>query len=148
MTSIRPIFLANLHLVLTTALLLENHPALGQGLQSPSFNTLSINSSILSGPSSVDHYANPITINYGALDNATRNNYGFGPSCNVASVAYSGQLFCGYSKIVVNNIGNPIFPGDQFVGHFAFASGAANTTAKSASIFGGNDNVNVTGTVA
>lgn len=47
---------------------------------------------------------------------------------------------------MVNNIGNPTFPGDQFVGHFAFASGAANTTAKSASIFGGNDNVNVTGT--
>lgn len=100
----------------------------------------------ISGSPGADIFLNNIVLGIGALSDATHNIYGFGPTCNVTSASFSGQLFCGYTSLNVSVVGTPGFPNDQYIGHFNLAIGSANTTDADASIFGGNDNVQITGT--
>lgn len=98
------------------------------------------------GSASADVFLNSLTLNIGALSDPGHNIYGFGPTCNVTSASFSGQLFCGYTSLNVSAIGTPNFPNDIYVGHFNLGIASANTTDADASIFTGNDNVQVTGT--
>jgi hypothetical protein len=100
----------------------------------------------LAGSPGGPFYSNPMTLTFGALANAGFNNVGFGPTCIVSSASYSGQLFCNYSSLTVSTLGTPGYPNDQFVGNFSMALGSANTADADASIFAGNDNVQLTGT--
>ena len=90
--------------------------------------------------------ANPMNIVFGALSNAGYWNYGAGPTCSVTSTLYSGQLACSASELTVSALGNVGYPNDQFIANFNLAIATANTSDLDASIFGGNDNVAVSGT--
>jgi len=90
---------------------------------------------------------NPITLNFGALNNTGFRNIGIGPTCNVNSTSYKGELFCHYSSLVVDSIAATSAAGDnQFTASFSFANGNGNVTSANAGVFAGNDNLAVVGT--
>ncbi|VVB42589.1 protein of unknown function [Beijerinckiaceae bacterium RH AL1] len=99
----------------------------------------------LVGSYTADFYANPIFLNFGALSNS-KNNFGFGPACNVNSFSYAGQLLCGYDSVIITSIGTKGYPSNQFVGHYSFIHAKADVTNKGAYIFAGNDVATIDGT--
>ena len=128
--------------------------AAAQSYPSPIFNNITSYGSFsstqtLSGSFSASQYSNPITLNYGAFSNPGHDNYGWGTKCNVNSTSYKGQLLCNYSVMTISDFypdTSISTPDNSFVGNFNLAYGYANTTAGNAGLFGGNDNVAVTGT--
>ena len=99
------------------------------------------------GSPAANFYADVANIAFGALSNAGNNNYGLGDVCTTTSTSLVGQTICRETSLTVSNLSNSSsYPDNQFVGHQIVAIGSMNTTNSDASISGGNDNVQVTGT--
>lgn len=111
---------------------------------------LNITETVAGTQATPPYYANPVTINFGALvspllPTSTVGNsiYGLGPNCNVVNAGFTGAVACAYSQLNVQAIGTPGFPNDIYTSNFTQAVASVATTDSDAGIWAGNDNVTI-----